>query len=73
MAAKLTRLTQKIEIQLRLVEDSCTIYIAPGKEPLVPIGQEAGWAPEPFWSQWGREKFPAPAGDQTLEPRSSSP
>jgi hypothetical protein len=23
-----------------------------GKEPLVPIGQEAGWAPEPFWTRW---------------------
>jgi hypothetical protein len=26
MAAKLTRLTHKIEIQLHLVADSCTIY-----------------------------------------------
>jgi hypothetical protein len=25
--------------------------LPPGKEPLVPIGQEAGWAPEPFWMQ----------------------
>jgi len=31
-----------------------------GKEPLVPLGWEAGWAPEPFWMQWWREKFPAP-------------
>jgi len=23
-----------------------------GKEPLVPIGWEAGWAPGPFWMQW---------------------
>jgi len=23
-----------------------------GKEPLVPIGQEVGWAPEPFWTRW---------------------
>jgi hypothetical protein len=37
----------------------------PGKEPLVPIGKEAGWVPEPFWTQW-REKFPAPAGNRTL-------
>jgi hypothetical protein len=25
--------------------------ISPGKEPPVPIGQEAGWAPEPIWTQ----------------------
>jgi hypothetical protein len=36
-----------------------------GKEPLVPIGQEAGWAPEPFWTRWFREKFPAPTGNLT--------
>jgi hypothetical protein len=24
---------------------------APGKGPPVPIGQEAGWAPEPVWTQ----------------------
>jgi hypothetical protein len=29
-----------------------------GNEPLIPIGQEAGWAPESVWTQWGREKFP---------------
>jgi hypothetical protein len=23
-----------------------------GKEPLVPIGQEAGWTSEPFWTRW---------------------
>jgi hypothetical protein len=42
----------------------------PGKEPLVPIGEEAGWAPEPFWTRLWREKFPAPAGNRTLEQRS---
>jgi hypothetical protein len=47
--------------------------LPPGKNSLVPIGQEAGWAPEPFWTRWWREKFPAPAGNRTLEPRSSSP
>jgi hypothetical protein len=25
--------------------------LPPGKEPLVPPGQEAGWAPEPVWTQ----------------------
>jgi hypothetical protein len=34
---------------------------------------EAGWAPQPFWTRWWREKFPAPAGNRTLEPRSFSP
>jgi hypothetical protein len=27
----------------------------PGKEPPVPIGQEAGWVPEPVWTTWTRE------------------
>jgi hypothetical protein len=39
--------------------------LPPGKKPLVPIGQEAGWAPEPFWTRWFREKFQAPAGNRT--------
>jgi hypothetical protein len=30
-----------------------------GKEPLVPIVQEAWWAPEPFWTRWWRE-IPSP-------------
>jgi hypothetical protein len=25
------------------------------KEPPVPIGKEAGWAPEPVWATWRRE------------------
>jgi hypothetical protein len=41
-----------------------------GKEPLVPIGQEAGWDPKPL--RCWREKFPAPAGNRTLEPQSPS-
>jgi len=40
--------------------------LPPEKEPLVPTGQEAGWAPEPVWTRWLREKFPAPAGTRTL-------
>jgi hypothetical protein len=31
----------------------------PGKEPPVPILQEAGWAPEPVWTQ-GLEENPLP-------------
>jgi hypothetical protein len=30
-----------------------------GKDPPVPIGQEAGWAPEPVWTQ-AREKALSP-------------
>jgi hypothetical protein len=29
----------------------------------------ARWTPEPFWTRWWREKFPALAGNRTLEPR----
>jgi hypothetical protein len=31
----------------------------PGKGPPVPIVQEAGWAPEPVWTQRLEEKFGA--------------
>jgi len=40
--------------------------LSPVKGPLVPIGQEAKWTPEPFWTRRWREKFPAPAGNRTL-------
>jgi hypothetical protein len=36
-----------------------------GKEPPVPIGQEAGWAPEPVWTQGLEEKSSASVGDRT--------
>jgi hypothetical protein len=39
--------------------------LLPGKGPPVPILQEAGWAPEPVWTQRLEEKFSAPAGDRT--------
>jgi hypothetical protein len=29
--------------------------LTPGKELLVPIGQEVGWTPEPVWTTWRRE------------------
>jgi hypothetical protein len=29
--------------------------LPPEKEPPVPIGYEAGWAPEPVWTTWRRE------------------
>jgi hypothetical protein len=47
--------------------------LPPGKGPPVPIGQEAGWAPEPVWTQRLEEKSFAPAGDRTPIARSSSP
>jgi hypothetical protein len=36
-----------------------------GKEPPVPIVQEAGWAPEPVWTQRSEEKSCASVGDRT--------
>jgi hypothetical protein len=36
-----------------------------GKGPPVPIEQEAGWAPEPIWTQGLEEKSSAPVGDRT--------
>jgi hypothetical protein len=47
--------------------------LPPGKGPPVPIVQEAGWAPEPVWTQRPEEKSFAPAGDRTPIARSSSP
>jgi hypothetical protein len=41
--------------------------------PPVPIVQEAGWAPEPVWTQRLEEKSFVPAGDRTPIARSSSP
>jgi hypothetical protein len=40
--------------------------LPPGKGPLVHIEQEAGWAPEPVWTQRLEEKFSASVGDRTL-------
>jgi hypothetical protein len=34
--------------------------LPPGKGPLIPIGQEAGWAPEPVWTQRLEEKYVFP-------------
>jgi hypothetical protein len=38
--------------------------LPPGKYPPVPIGQEAGWAPDPVWRMQGREKS-CSAGNRT--------
>jgi hypothetical protein len=37
-----------------------------GKGPPVPIVQEAGWAPEPVWTQRLEDKSSAFVGDRTL-------
>jgi hypothetical protein len=42
----------------------------PGEGTPVPIGQEAGWAPQPVWTQRIEEKSFAPAGDRTPIARS---
>jgi hypothetical protein len=47
--------------------------LSPGKGPPVPIVQEAGWTPEPVWTQRLQEKSFAPAGDRTSIAWSSSP
>jgi hypothetical protein len=47
--------------------------LPPGKGPPVPIGQEAGWTPEPVWAQRLEKKSLAPAGNRTPIARSSSP
>jgi len=39
--------------------------LPPGEESQVPIGWEAGWAPEPVWRRCRREEFRAPAGNRT--------
>jgi hypothetical protein len=46
--------------------------LAPRKEPPVPIVQEAGWAPEPVWTQRLEETSFASAGDRTPIARLSS-
>jgi hypothetical protein len=44
--------------------------LPPGKGPPLPIVQEAGWAPEPVWTQRLEGKSFASAG---IEPRSPGP
>jgi hypothetical protein len=39
--------------------------LPPGKEPPVPTGQEAGWAPEPVWTERLEEKSSASVRDRT--------
>jgi hypothetical protein len=44
---------------------SFTAILPQRKEPFVPNIREAGWAPELFWTLWGREKFLTLAENQT--------
>jgi hypothetical protein len=39
--------------------------LPPGKEPPVPTVQEAGWVPEPVWTQRLEEKSSASVADRT--------
>jgi len=34
----------------RVVSFTPPATLPPGKDALVPVGWEAGWAPEPFWT-----------------------
>jgi hypothetical protein len=47
--------------------------LPPGKGPPVPFVQEAGWTPEPVWTQRLEEKSFASAGDRTPIAWPSSP
>jgi hypothetical protein len=44
-----------------------------GKSPWYPLDRRLGGIQSPVWRRWSREKFPAPAGNRTLELRSSNP
>jgi hypothetical protein len=80
-AARTSETSVKIQLRTRqyIPEDSelhrhaPAAFLPPGKGPPVLIGQEAGWAPEPVWTQRLEEKFFDPAGDRTTIARSSSP
>jgi hypothetical protein len=47
--------------------------LPPEKELLVPIGQEAGWTPEPSWTRLWEEKFPPRSGTRTPNYPAHSP
>jgi hypothetical protein len=45
------------------------VALPSGKEPLVPIGQEAGRTLEPAWTLWNTEKSFVPEGVQPIARR----
>jgi hypothetical protein len=47
--------------------------LPPAKEPLVPIGYEAGWDPEPVWTRLLRENLQTLAEIRTPNNPSRSP
>jgi hypothetical protein len=47
--------------------------LPPGKEPLLHIGQEAGWAPQPVWTPWWGEKLLAPTETRIPDHPARSP
>jgi hypothetical protein len=53
--------------------DLCPYVFTSGKESPVPIGYEAGWAPESVWMLWRGEKSLAPVGNRTRIPQAPSP
>jgi hypothetical protein len=73
------RCLRREEVQLLLIHDFGTrwgwvVSLTPRPNgPPVLIGQEAGWDPEPVWTQRLQEKSFAPAGDRTSIARSSRP
>jgi hypothetical protein len=58
-----------VEVQLYAFFDLCTRWWWADSftlQPLYSIGQEAKWAPEPFWKRLWSEKFPAHVGNRSL-------
>jgi hypothetical protein len=45
--------------------DTPAALYSPGRGPPIHIVQEAGWAPEPVWTQGLEDKSSAPVGDRT--------
>jgi hypothetical protein len=41
--------------------------LAPRERTAVQVQQQVGWAPEPVWTLWGRERYLAYAGMQPTE------
>jgi hypothetical protein len=41
--------------------------LAAGKEPLVSVKHEVGWASDPVWTVWRRENSFATAGKETMD------